>query len=269
MTGIMPYVCYQRDNVSQLLLKVIASTLNEIIENGEKNNSLGDVNRKITKFHGLCAPSIRIPAYLERISWYSGCSNEAFVLMIIYIDRLVTKKGIPLDALNVHRLIITAILLAAKFFDDHYLDNAHYSAVGGLPHQELNELELEMLFLLGFNLFVSTESYNTYYGTLMNMIAVRNPSRGLSIFDNQLIQQKASNVIDNNEITLTKTQDNTSTLQVHNDLKSASIHRDLQHSRYRPEEPDEERENIVVNLDVIRKHSNDDYESQNTLIRNL
>jgi len=163
-----------RDNQNNLLLEVIASVLDELVRKGEEERKTSKCTT--TKFHGLRAPSINLTDYLQRISQFSGCSNECFVLMLVYVDRLVTNKGIPLDALNVHRLVITGILLAAKFFDDHYLDNAHYSAVGGLPPHEINQLELEFLFLLGFNLYVSTEKYGSYHDSLTNMLQARNPT---------------------------------------------------------------------------------------------
>ena len=53
-------------------------------------------------------------------------------------------------------------MLAAKFFDDHSLDNQHYAAVGGVPKGEMNSLELEFLFLLEFNLHVSRADYDMY-----------------------------------------------------------------------------------------------------------
>ena len=88
--------------------------------------------------------------------------DECFVLALIYIDRLITKRRIVLDQLNVHRLLVTSVMLAAKFFDDHYLDNQHYAAVGGVPKAEMNVLELEFLFLLEFNLHVTRADYDMY-----------------------------------------------------------------------------------------------------------
>ena len=83
-------------------------------------------------------------------------------MALIYIDRLITKRRIVLDPLNVHRLLVTSVMLAAKFFDDHYLDNQHYAAVGGVPKGEMNVLELEFLFLLEFNLHVTRADYDMY-----------------------------------------------------------------------------------------------------------
>jgi len=88
------------------------------------------------------------------------------VRVSVYIDRLISKRKVVLDALNVHRLVVTSVMLAAKFFDDMYLDNHHYAAVGGVPKTEMNILELEFLFLLEFNLFVTTADYDMYRSAL-------------------------------------------------------------------------------------------------------
>ena len=130
-------------------------------------------NRQVSKFNGLHPTPITIAYYLQRIAQFSGCSDQCFVLMLIYIDRLVTKKNIALDAYNVHRLIISAILLSAKFFDDHFYFNPHFALVGGLKEREMNTLELEFLFLIEFNLYVTAEDYQTYYNTLARMAHTR------------------------------------------------------------------------------------------------
>ena len=46
-------------------------------------------------------------------------------------------------------------MLAAKFFDDQYFNNAYYGKVGGVTCKEVNSLEIEFLFMINFNLFVS------------------------------------------------------------------------------------------------------------------
>ena len=42
-----------------------------------------------------------------------------------------------ISSLNVHRLLITAIMLASKFFDDVYYNNAYYARVGGTSNAEV------------------------------------------------------------------------------------------------------------------------------------
>jgi hypothetical protein len=54
-------------------------------------------------------------------------------------------------------------MLAAKFFDDQYFNNAYYAKVGGVPCGEMNSLEIEFLFMLNFNLFGATETFQQYF----------------------------------------------------------------------------------------------------------
>jgi hypothetical protein len=84
-------------------------------------------------------------------------------MALVYIDRLIAKGGLELTSMNVHRVLITAVLLAAKFFDDQYYNNAYFAKVGGLPCNEINTLELEMLFYIGFSLHVPTDVYEKYF----------------------------------------------------------------------------------------------------------
>ena len=122
----------------------------------------------VTKFHAEKPPSISIPDYLHRIHKYAACSSECFVLSLIYIDRLIQRHGFVLTVLNVHRVILTSIVLAAKFFDDQYFNNAYYGKVGGVSCPEMNSLELEFLLLVNFSLHVTSEEYAKYYNELAN-----------------------------------------------------------------------------------------------------
>ena len=70
-------------------------------------------------------------AYLERIKKYARCSDSCFVVALIYIDRLIETQNVVLTSLNVHRLVITSLMLAAKFFDDLFYNNAFYAKLGG------------------------------------------------------------------------------------------------------------------------------------------
>ncbi|GLD93670.1 hypothetical protein PINS_up002275 [Pythium insidiosum] len=121
-----------------------------------------------TKFEAFRAPGISIRDYLLRIHKYASCSPECFVLALVYIDRLHQLQNFVLTELNVHRVVITSVVLAAKFFDDHYFNNAYYAKVGGVPCSEMNELEVEYLLLINFSLHVCTDTYTHYYNELAN-----------------------------------------------------------------------------------------------------
>lgn len=72
----------------------------------------------ITIFHGSKAPNLSITQYMERIFKYCRCSPSCFIIAQIYMDRFFHKRGGYLTSLNAHRLLITSVMVAAKFADD-------------------------------------------------------------------------------------------------------------------------------------------------------
>merc|ERR1719424_963410 len=116
-----------------------------------------------TCFDGVKPPPISLPDYIERIHMYVPCSTECYVLALVYIDRILQRHPeFQVTPLNVHRLFITAIVVATKFQDDKYFSNAYYSRVGGVHVKELNMLEVRFLKLVGFNLCVNPDEYENY-----------------------------------------------------------------------------------------------------------
>ena len=93
------------------LLKEIADTLISIVSKNKK---------KVTKnenspFNHKHVPKISIFDYLVRIQKYSGIENNTIIIALIYIDRICSKKNIVLTKYNIHRILFTAILIAAKY----------------------------------------------------------------------------------------------------------------------------------------------------------
>lgn len=103
---------------------VLASVLDRLVARNEQfaktQSQPGVFNpKKLTIFHGLRAPSISIAKYLERIFKYTGCSPSCFVVGYIFIDRLIHRQpDLLVTSLNVHRLLITSIVVATKTLDD-------------------------------------------------------------------------------------------------------------------------------------------------------
>lgn len=103
-------------------------------------------------------PPISLDAYCERVAKYTKCSSMCFVTALIYMTRIAKRDpSLHCTGLSVHRLLLTGVLLSAKFLDDSYFNNSVYARVGGIANKELNRLELEMLRLLEFRLYVAPE----------------------------------------------------------------------------------------------------------------
>jgi hypothetical protein len=59
------------------------------------------------------------------------------------------------------------MLSAAKFWDDIYYNNAFWAKIGGVSSLELNNLELEFLFSVNFDLAVTADEYDKYKQELL------------------------------------------------------------------------------------------------------
>lgn len=154
-------------------------------------------------FHARHIPSISIEAYLLRILKYCPTTNDVFLSLLVYFDRMsrvgVTGsfpgepsvgswakteatdemeedaeeptfpgiRGFAIDSYNVHRLVIAGITVASKFFSDVFYTNARYAKVGGLAVHELNQLELHFLLLTDFRLMIPVSEIQQYGDQLL------------------------------------------------------------------------------------------------------
>ncbi|SNX84444.1 related to PCL6 - cyclin like protein interacting with Pho85p [Melanopsichium pennsylvanicum] len=177
-------------------------------------------------FHARNVPSISIESYLLRILKYCPTTNEVFLSLLVYFDRMsrmgsgakpgangdgevageaaglpravewakrqsehsdtTTRppdasasakeepgythpgiRGFAIDSYNVHRLVIAGVTVASKFFSDVFYTNSRYAKVGGLPPQELNQLELQFLLLNDFRLTIPLEEMQRYADQLL------------------------------------------------------------------------------------------------------
>ncbi|KAK9766259.1 cyclin-like protein interacting with PHO85 [Basidiobolus ranarum] len=153
-----------------------------------------------TPFHAKSLPNIDIHLYLSRILKYCPCSNECFLALLVYFDRMAQfkdearphKRPFAIDAYNVHRLVIVGIMVASKFFSDVYYTNVRYAKVGGIPVKELNVLELEFLRLNQYQMNVSVTELQLYADQLLNFSTVEK-SFSAEISDERTAKQSVEN----------------------------------------------------------------------------
>lgn len=133
------------------------------IHHASPKPAAGELGTNLKVFNGVRAPNISIAKYLERLYKYTNCSPSCFVVGYVYIDRLVHRHPeLLVISLNVHRLLLTSVMIASKTLDDVQYNNAFYAKVGGVSNSELNRLELELLFLLDFEVMVSSPIFQSY-----------------------------------------------------------------------------------------------------------
>ncbi|KAI9252104.1 cyclin-domain-containing protein [Sporodiniella umbellata] len=99
-----------------------------LLEKITKANDAFPSKHAITSFHARSVPSIDIQSYLTRILKYCPCSNECFLSLLVYFDRITqqNKKSFTIDSFNIHRLIISGIMVSSKFFSDVFFTNTRW-----------------------------------------------------------------------------------------------------------------------------------------------
>jgi hypothetical protein len=149
--------------------------LGEVMTQWAKSTANNErAGRRVTCFDSLRAPSTSIMDYLKRLHKYFLCSDECFVMALVYIDRVgKIDSAMVVCELNVHRLLFIVTMVAAKFHDDVYYSNSYYAKVGGLSPKEVNALEVKLLKMLGWNVVVSPQDYMLYRGLVNQSVHAR------------------------------------------------------------------------------------------------
>ncbi|KAI8968854.1 cyclin-domain-containing protein [Mycotypha africana] len=92
-------------------------------------------HKRTTCFHARSIPNISIYAYLSRILKYCPCANECFLATLVYFDRMSKATdtrptaAIRIDSYNIHRLIISGVMVSSKLYSDVFFTNTRYAKV--------------------------------------------------------------------------------------------------------------------------------------------
>ncbi|KAJ2777791.1 cyclin-like protein interacting with PHO85, partial [Coemansia interrupta] len=86
----------------------------------------------LTLFHARSVPTIELETYMTRILKYCPCQNEVFIGLIVYMQTVLdrcARRRMPfvIDPYSIHRLIITIITVASKWFSDVFFTNSRYA----------------------------------------------------------------------------------------------------------------------------------------------
>eukprot|EP00656_Telonema_subtile_P052663 TRINITY_DN73_c0_g1_i4.p1 TRINITY_DN73_c0_g1~~TRINITY_DN73_c0_g1_i4.p1 ORF type:complete len:159 (-),score=44.11 TRINITY_DN73_c0_g1_i4:39-515(-) len=112
------------------IVPVVATVLTQLVARNDKMlETSANVQSNVTVFHAVKPPAITIRKYLERVERYAGCSSQCYIVALVYVDTIIQrKKSFVISSLNIHRLLITSIMLAAKFYDDIYYNCLLYTS---------------------------------------------------------------------------------------------------------------------------------------------
>ncbi|KAI9263114.1 cyclin-domain-containing protein [Phascolomyces articulosus] len=108
-------------------IKMLTSLLEKVTRANDR------MHPAASTFHARSIPTIGIHAYLSRILKYCPCANECFLALLVYFDRLSKstnhRQPLRIDSFNIHRLIISGVMVASKLFSDVFFTNTRYAKV--------------------------------------------------------------------------------------------------------------------------------------------
>ncbi len=111
----------------------------------------------------FAAPAFAAPplqdavAFVHRLAVRQRFSPPCAVLALCYLERVA--HAFPLTSNSARRLILTALLVAAKFHDDHTFSNRDWAASDAISLQDLNSLEVQFLKALDWRAALSQADY--------------------------------------------------------------------------------------------------------------
>lgn len=127
-------------------------------------------------------PALKTPSLDEVTKFYrdiflkAQMESDCMIMSLIYVEKLIkkTKGALRPRASNWRSIIFSCMILSSKVWDDLSMWNVDFSQSCpkgvSFPLQRINDLELNILNALGFQVKVPASEYAKYYFLLRSML---------------------------------------------------------------------------------------------------
>ncbi|XP_061918562.1 cyclin-Y-like protein 1 [Entelurus aequoreus] len=180
-------------------IKCVALAIYYHIKNRDSNRSLEIFDEKkhplsrekVADDYSVVDPEHRlIYRFIRTLFGSAQLTAECAIVTLVYLERLLTYAEIDICPCNWKRIVLGAILLASKVWDDQAVWNVDYCQIlKDIAVDDMNDMERQFLELLQFNINVPASVYAKYYFDLRSLADDNNLGFPLEPLSNKRAQK--------------------------------------------------------------------------------
>ncbi|KAJ0009442.1 hypothetical protein NQD34_001144 [Periophthalmus magnuspinnatus] len=180
-------------------IKCVALAIYYHIKNRDSNRSLDIFDEKkhplsrekVPDDYSVVDPEHKlIYRFIRTLFSSAQLTAECAIVTLVYLERLLTYAEMDICPSNWKRIVLGAILLASKVWDDQAVWNVDYCQIlKDITVEDMNEMERHFLELLQFNINVPASVYAKYYFDLRSLADDNNLSFPLEPLSNKRAQK--------------------------------------------------------------------------------
>ncbi|KAK3082617.1 hypothetical protein FSP39_000585 [Pinctada imbricata] len=154
-------------------IKAVAFAIYFHIRNRDSNRTLEIFDEKIHPLSREMVPDDydrrdpehkQIYRFVRTLFSAAQLTAECAIVTLVYLERLLHYAEIDIMPANWKRIVLGAILLASKVWDDQAVWNVDYCQIlKDIAVEDMNDLERQYLEMLQFNINVPSSVYAKYY----------------------------------------------------------------------------------------------------------
>ncbi|CAL1597874.1 unnamed protein product [Knipowitschia caucasica] len=180
-------------------IKCVALAIYYHIKNRDSNRSLDIFDEKkhplsrekVPDEYSVVDPEHKlIYRFIRTLFSSAQLTAECAIVTLVYLERLLTYAEMDICPSNWKRIVLGAILLSSKVWDDQAVWNVDYCQIlKDITVEDMNEMERHFLELLQFNINVPASVYAKYYFDLRSLADENNLSFPLEPLSNKRAQK--------------------------------------------------------------------------------
>ncbi|CAF4797034.1 unnamed protein product, partial [Rotaria socialis] len=226
-------------------IKCVSIAIHSHILHRKSNKTMEIFDEKLHPLSKELLPDdydIRIPEqntiyrFMRVLFTAAQLTAECAIVTLVYLERVLSYGELDLCPSNWKRLVLGAVMLASKVWDDQAVWNVDFCQIlKDITVNAMNELEREYVQLLQFNVNVASSIYAKYYFDLRQIAKENQISfpdelltkekaiklEALSMINNRLQQPSSSSMLASNQSN--SSQNHTNSNQVSSQQQSSAL----------------------------------------------